>query len=124
MQIIDKVQQKIKNLVHHEWFDGLLWFCVLVTVGLAMFSLGVLYERQLYKQQNPVTVTYNQEAIDLWNTYQRLKYENVNYFGSKSGSIVYPVDCSKGDRIKEENKIFFTHLEQALNQGYREVTGC
>jgi len=124
MRIIDKAHKKIKEIIDHNLFDEVMWIFIIMFVGLGAFSLGIIYERKNYLEQNPVTVTYSEEAIILFNEYQSIKLENQDYFASKNGSVVYPVGCSKGDRIKEENKVFFQNLEQAIEQGYREVEGC
>lgn len=93
-------------------------------VGLGMFSLGIIYERQSYKDNNLVEIQYDTAAITLWEEYQAIKSEHQEFFASKNGSVVYPIGCSKGNRIKEENKIFFENISQALAQGYRETSGC
>ena len=117
MRIIDKADKKIKEILSHRWFDEIMWICIIMFIGLGSFSLGILYEQKAYDKQNPITIKYSKEAIDLWENYQNIKLHNQEYFASKNGSIVYPVGCSKGDRILEENKIFFQDLEQALEQG-------
>lgn len=96
--------------------------CGFVMIG--SFSLGMLYEQRSYRVNHPITVEYSQEAIDLWDTCQNIKDQGTEYFGSKKGSIVYPIGCKKGNRINEENKIFFVDIEQAIDLGYREVEGC
>ncbi len=124
MRIIDKVHKKIKELVHHKWFDEIMWLSIIMFMGLGMFSLGILYERKKYDNNNPITIEYDQEAIDLWEEYQNIKSANQEFFASKNGSVVYPVGCTKGNKIKEENKVFFENVQQAIVQGYREVEGC
>lgn len=124
MRIIEKLQQKIKSLVEHPYYDEVMWLFIIMFVGIGSFFGGMLYERNQYLERHPIEVTYSQEALDLWNEYQEIKTQDLEYFASKNGTVVYPVGCSKGDRIKEENKVFFSGLGQALAEGYREVTGC
>lgn len=44
--------------------------------------------------------------------------QNGTYFGSKNGTKFYTVGCKAGDRIKEENKVWFSSVEDATLQGY------
>jgi len=124
MRIIDKASQKIKTFVRYRFFDDVIWICIIMFMGIGAFFLGILYERGQYRAEHPVEVTYSEDALELWETYQTIKYENQEYFASKNGSVVYPVGCTKGARILEENKVFFQNIDQALAQGYREASGC
>lgn len=124
MRIIDTAQQKIKRLTAHPLYEVVLWVLVILFVGLGSFALGMRYEQQRQKERYPVEVKYNPAAVELWENYQAIKQANQFYFASKNGSVVYPVGCSKGDRINEENKIFFQDINDAFELGYREVEGC
>ena len=124
MRIIDKVHKKIKNFANHKWFDEILLFTVIMFIGLGTFSLGILYERQQYNKQNPIEIRYSTQAVELWEQYQNSSNQNNNFFASKNGSVVYPINCSAGNRILEENKIYFTTIDQALEEGYRKSTSC
>ena len=124
MNIVERTTEKIKELLSHTGIDEIMWMVIIIFLTLSSFSLGMLYERRSFLDNNPVHVEYNQEALELWNTYENIKDANTNYFASQNGSIVYPIGCSKGNRIKEENKIFFINVDQALELGYREVEGC
>ena len=124
MGIIDKARKKIKIITEHHLFDEVMWVTIIMFALLGSFSLGMIYERKAYSKHNPIAVKYSEEAISLWSEYQLIKSQNQGFFASKNGSVVYPVGCSKGNRIKDENKIYFGNLEQALSQGYREAKGC
>ncbi len=124
MRIIDTAQQKIKGIVGHPFYEMVLWSLIVFFVGMGAFALGMKYEQQRQKERYPVEMKYNPAAVELWENYQEIKQENQFYFASKNGSVVYPVGCTKGDRIKEENKIFFQDINDAFELGYREVEGC
>lgn len=124
MRILDKINKKIKGIFNHQKIDDFMWFSIIMFVGLSSFFAGIFYQQNIYREKNPITIEYSQESVELWNNYQNLKNANTEYFASKNGSVVYPVGCTKGDRIKDENKIFFTGINQALELGYREVEGC
>ena len=124
MRIVEQTKQKIKHLETVSWIDNAMWVAIVFFIALGSFSLGILHEREYFRNQNPITVEYNQAAVDLWNQYELAQNANTEFYASKNGSIVYPIDCSRGERIKEENRIYFTDIEQALELGYREVDGC
>lgn len=124
MRIIDKVHKKIKSISALSWIDELMWIAIIMFVALGSFSLGMIHERTQYLQEHPIEVKYSSEALQLWEQYQNINQQDQNFFASKNGSIVYPVDCSAGDRVKEENRVYFSSLEQGLNEGYRESDSC
>ena len=124
MRIIDKTTEKIKEIMAQLWFDEALWIIIIGCALFAAFSAGSLYERHQIKKQYSVQIIANPDAEELWADYQRTKISNTTYFASKNGSVAYPVGCSKGDRVKEENRVFFATLDEAINQGYREVDDC
>jgi hypothetical protein len=124
MNIVEQTQQKIKQIATPLWIDSAMWIVVIVFISVSSFSLGILYERTVFRDDHPITITYNQQSLDLWNRYNSQKESSSVYFASKNGSIVYPIGCTKGDRIKEENKVFFNELTQALDLGYKKVEGC
>ncbi len=47
-----------------------------------------------------------------------------NFFGSINGKAYYPKDCAAGDKIKEENKIWFESRGDAEAQGYKPAQNC
>lgn len=101
-----------------------MWTCIIIFISIGSFSLGILHERNRYLDSHPIQVSYSQEAVDLWNRYQNVSIEYQNFFASKSGSLVYPSGCTSGDRIKDENKVYFNTLEEALGEGYRVSDSC
>lgn len=53
--------------------------------------------------------------------------ENSSEFSilaSKNGTKWYFAHCSGANRIKEENKIYFSSIEEAENRGLEKATGC
>lgn len=46
------------------------------------------------------------------------------YVASKNGTRYYLPTCSGANRIKEENKIWFTSIEEAQSEGYEPAVNC
>ena len=46
------------------------------------------------------------------------------YAGWKPGRIFGTLDCASGMRMKEENRVFFQTLEDAVQEGYRPCKKC
>lgn len=47
-----------------------------------------------------------------------------SYLASRSGTKYYPVGCKSANRIKEENRIWFSNKESAENAGYEPASNC
>ena len=123
MKIIEKSHKKIKELSVHKYFDNVIWFAILIVLCLGSFLIGIYYKGQQYLEDNPISLEYDRETIQLWKEYQKTK-NSLPYFGSKNGSMVYPIECSNGSRIKEENKVFFDSLKEGIHHGYKEGKSC
>ncbi len=46
------------------------------------------------------------------------------FFASKSGTRYYPENCSKGDRVKPENRVYFESADSAERAGLSLAVGC
>lgn len=124
MSIIDKVIEKIKYLVHQSWFDDILWALVVIVISFGSFSLGIEYERERFLEQNPVSIQRNENIGEIWEQYKKEKSETSYFFGSKNGSTYYTRGCKAGNRIAEENKIFFSTSKEAEDLGYMFSKQC
>ena len=47
-----------------------------------------------------------------------------NFLASINGKAYYPKDCAAANRIKEENRIWFSTKEEAEVQGYKPAQNC
>lgn len=47
-----------------------------------------------------------------------------SYLASRSGTKYYPAGCKSANRIKEENRIWFTNKESAESAGYEPASNC
>ena len=50
--------------------------------------------------------------------------ESGAFVASKNGTKYYPIGCSGANRIKDENKVFFTSSKQAESAGYTRTATC
>ncbi len=126
MQIIEKVSKKIKEILDYSWMDDLFLVFLIVCIAFISFSLGIRYEQKRVQEQYPIQIGFNKEALLLWEEYQSLKSSQTSdgFVASKNGTLVYPVNCSGAKRIKEENRVYFGSIEEALSMGYKESTNC
>lgn len=70
----------------------------------------------------PVIENDNREIIsETQNTQISIEKKFV---ASKTGTKYYPLDCGGVNRIKEENKIYFTTEQEAINKGYERTSTC
>lgn len=47
-----------------------------------------------------------------------------SFVASKNGSKYYPIGCGGVSRINEENKVYFSSEQEALDKGYEKASGC
>jgi hypothetical protein len=47
-----------------------------------------------------------------------------SYLGNSSSHIVHTLGCSSGRQIKEENRVYFGSIAEALDQSYRPCKVC
>jgi hypothetical protein len=106
--------KKINSNFQKYWFIILIIFSVFGAYGLGFLSLLEKSEKSIFvdKYQKPV-FNFNETRI-----------ENKNIVASKSGTKFYYIWCSGSNRIKEENKVFFSTIEEAQNEGYKSAQNC
>jgi len=124
MGIIEKGEEKIKRFIEHPLFDEVFWILVIVSVALASFGLGMEYERKRYLREHPVEVEHNEQLIRAWEEMNEERQQAANFFASQNGSVYYPLGCKAGERVKEENRIFFQTEEEAMRAGYHRSARC
>jgi hypothetical protein len=129
--------EKIKLFVASEKGKDILVIFIVILVGLASFELGRLSRD---KQGSGVKIGYsnqtiNQEANALSsnnhsNILQNDKIEKnpntngKNFFASSRGSKYYPIGCTGGQNIKQENRIYFNTSTIAEQAGYVLSSSC
>lgn len=47
-----------------------------------------------------------------------------NFVASRNGTKFYPAGCKSADRIKVENKVYFSTKDEAIRAGLEEATSC
>jgi len=124
MSIIDKVNKNIKAFIHSSWIDEMFWLTLVVFVAIGSFSLGMRHQRELYLSNNPISVTENKKIENAWKEYIAQKKYSAEFFGSKNGTVYYPLACPSGDRILDENRIYFETDTEARGLGYKPSAQC
>ncbi len=88
-----------------------------------------------YRALQGPTVTERVTAVENSPEYAQMVSSNPNsslgsnaaregIFGSKNGTTYYTIGCKSGNRIKPENKVYFTSEIDAQDQGYRKSKLC
>lgn len=47
-----------------------------------------------------------------------------NFVASRNGTKFYPAGCKSADRIKTENRVYFSTKDEAIRAGLEEATSC
>ncbi len=123
--------QKIKQFLESETGKKVLMVLVIILVGLGSFELG-----RLSKENNSsgVKITYpvleaNVVSAVNQNIQKTIQQKTIvkttkNYFASSRGTKYYPIGCSAGGTIKQENRIYFSTVAEAEKAGYILSSSC
>lgn len=100
-------------------FIGKTW--LIIGFILSIFgSYGLGFLSAIDTLKIPIYVEKSQE-----NVYQKEKIEENQYIlASKSGTKFYFIWCSGSNRIKEENRVFFQSIDEAIKKGYQPAKNC
>ena len=124
MGIIEKSSKIIKRFSTHPVFFPLLFIFLLISVALSAFAMGIVYERNAYLATHPVEQTHTNEIIQLWEKEKKGDWFQKKFFASKNGKVYYPLSCSAGKRIAEENRVYFQDEIEAQSSGYKKSKLC
>lgn len=107
------ISKKIKSFLttHTEY----LKITIVILAIIDAFGLGIF--STFLDQKSPVIIlkNYGEVPSDV------VKIEIV---ASKSGTKYYYPWCSGINRIKPENKVYFTSHTEAINKGYSRAKNC
>lgn len=117
----------IPEILHSRKTADILLISIIILLGILSFGLGRLSVSRsdtspvlLCSTATPITgdKTAQQETIAVPIS------QGGEYVASKNGSVYHLPWCSGAQRIKEENKVWFTTKEDAEQAGYRPATNC
>ena len=134
MKRIPEISQAFKGQLQTIGRSELYLGMLLVAVGLFSFALGRL--STLEARAGEVRICLTSESALAGQASVGLGLEKVGkvsadshegtgtFMASKSGTKYYPKGCRAGDRIKEENRIWFESREAAEAAGYAPALNC
>lgn len=124
MSIINKIKENIKSFIESNLVDEFFWITLVFFVAIGSFSLGMRHQREVSLSENPIRIEKNEDVVRAWQEYIQNKKSTANYFASKNGTVYYPLACTSGDRILQENRIYFDNEEEAVLAGYKQSARC
>ncbi|MEK7576035.1 MAG: hypothetical protein AAB491_03070, partial [Patescibacteria group bacterium] len=121
--MLAKTKEKIK-----PYKNDIFIVLVIILVALISFGLGRLSKIR----ENKMPVTIENLSANMINSQENIPQDNQNIknnqvqinssqgmlIGSKNGTKYHFPWCSGAQRIKEENKIWFSNKEEAEKAGY------
>ena len=125
---IQVIGDKIKGFFIAGWGREILLFLLFGTAVYASFLLGK--STKIASVATPVLI----EVKDVAPAFVQQK-SNVStgtsggssaggFVAAKSGAKYYPTGCGSANRIKPENKVYFTSEAEAQSAGYTRSTTC
>lgn len=114
---------RIKAVFRSLRREDILTTLIIILVGFASFGLGRLSKTQemhapvqIYEEQLPI----QEEGGEV----RSAQIDTGSVVASKNGTKYHLPWCSGAQRIKEENKIWFTTIEEAKAAGYTPAANC
>jgi hypothetical protein len=93
---------------------------IIFLVALISFGLGRL--SKIGESRAPITIENLNKVEPL--TGQGSTLANKTIVASKNGTKYHYVWCSGASTIKEENKVYFSTVEEARSAGYTPAANC
>ena len=135
--------QKIKQFFESEKGKDILIVLIVILVGLGAFGLGRLskdsssssvqteypngaLEQTINQGANVISAINEESGGDVITTKTATTTTNTgkNYFASSRGKKYYPVECSAGKSLKQENRVYFATASDAEKAGYTLSSSC
>ncbi|MBI4692220.1 MAG: hypothetical protein HY773_02135 [Candidatus Terrybacteria bacterium] len=119
MSHIGNILAKIKNF-RNTYEKDFIIVIVIVTMAFISFGLGRL--SKIKENKIPITI----ENIGASATETGLQENTISgaVVASKNGTKYHYPWCSGAQSIKEENKIWFSSIEEARKAGYTPASNC
>jgi hypothetical protein len=133
--------EKIKGFMDSNRGKDILTVIIVILVGLGSFELGRLSKMnsdagikivpspmigsQVSNQSANVVSAVIATPSPTPKVTTPTTPAKVNYFfASNRGSKYYPMGCSAGKNIKQENRVYFTSASEAEKAGYELSSSC
>lgn len=135
--------EKIKQFLESGKGKNIMVVLIVILMGVGAFELGRLSKSG---SSSGIKIEYNGE-VEPANVLSALKTSNLlstpktaskstpsgtisqptgskNFFASSRGTKYYPVGCTAGKTLKQENRIYFETRESAEKAGYVLSSSC
>ncbi len=127
--------EKIKQFIENEKGKDILIVIIVILVGLISFELGRLskgntssgikieHSNELQGQEAAAILSENSLSASS-DTTATQNSVGKNFFASSRGTKYYPLGCSAGKTLKQENRVYFATREDAEKAGYALSSSC
>jgi hypothetical protein len=126
---IHPILEKIKALTLKVGFEGFIMILIIILVGLAGFGLGrlgtageihpvIIQTGENSSSPTPISNSASQTLAGAENS------TSGNIVASKNGTKYYFSWCSGVGRIQDQNKVYFSTEQEAIDAGYSKASGC
>ena len=115
---IKEIALKIKSGLEHYFLTALI-----ILIAFAAFGLGRL--SKIEKGREPIKIVPASLASDeLRRTTPPQVVASKKFVASRNGTKYYLTSCASANRIKAENKIYFTSADEARAAGLTPAANC
>lgn len=117
---IPDILQKIKRLSSNRIGETILIISIFALGNIGSYILGST--NNILTENEPVIIAGDIETYE--DVMSRVNTSTGLVFGSINGTKFYYDNCSGGKSIKNENKIWFETIAEAIAAGYTQATNC
>lgn len=115
--------QEIEKKIKHWWeaYENDL-FLVAVMVLLSMIAFGaIILWRAGFYEVEPRKIVIEEDAF---SAHPKQGLGQARFVASINGKKYYPIGCKAAERIKQENRVWFSSEEEAHSMGYMPSMQC
>lgn len=117
---IPDILQKIKRLFSSRLGETILIITIFALGNIGSYILGST--NSISPKTQPVIIAGDIETYE--EIMSRVSKTTGVVFGSINGTKFYYDNCSGGKSIKNENRIWFETIAEAIAAGYTQATNC
>lgn len=126
---IPKIREKSKHILRIITRQDIYIGLIIVCIGLSSYGLGVISAQKENQQELKIYDLYP-ELQAAWQEKGSAPASTATsvaegkYVASKNGTKYHFPWCGSAQRIKEENKVWFSTAEEAEQAGYGPAANC
>jgi hypothetical protein len=118
------IRKNIKSLLGNIEKGVNLNFWRILTLFIFIAIIQLIYVHMLWKERSPVRIIKGDLELEVRNIEIGDVVEEKSIVASKNGTKYYYTWCSGVNRIKDENRVYFSTTVEAEERGLEPAKSC